>query len=212
MNVSRPSEAVVPTLDGPVLITLAKLAVPVTGRQVHRLAGVGSEAGVRNVLTRLVHQGIVRASPAGSAVLYVINREHLAWPAVQSLAGLRGQLLQRLRSELEGWRPRARSAAVFGSAARGDGDADSDIDLLLIRRRNTDGDDEAWQAQVSVLRDHATAWTGNNCQIYDIGTVDLERHIAANDSLVTAWRADAITVCGVDLRSLLRDLGHRVTA
>lgn len=211
MNVSRPSETVVPTLDGPVLVALAKLTGPVTGRQVHQLAGVGSEAGVRNVLTRLVHQGIVRANPAGSAMLYAINREHLAWPAVQALGDLRTQLLHRLRSELDGWDPPARSAAVFGSTARGDGDADSDIDLLLIRQRSTDGDDDAWQSQVSLLRDQVMAWTGNDCQIYDIGTDDLERHIAANDPLVTAWRTDAITVCGVDLRALLRELGHRIT-
>lgn len=212
MNVSMPSEAVVPTLDGPVLVALAKITGPVTGRQVHQLTGVGSEAGVRNVLNRLVHQGIVRAGPAGSAVLYAVNREHIAWPAVQALAGLRGELLARLRGALGDWDPRPRTAALFGSVARGDGGTDSDIDLLLIRQRRTDADDEAWQAQVSRLREHITAWTGNACQVYDIGSDDLERHIAAYDPLVTAWRTDAITVCGTDLRGLLRDLGHRVTA
>lgn len=212
MNVSMPSEAVVATLDGPVLVALAKLTGPVTGRQAHRLTGVGSEAGVRNVLTRLVHQGTVRASPAGSAVLYAVNREHIAWPAVQALAGLRGELFARLRSALSDWAPRPRTAALFGSVARGDGDADSDIDLLLIRQRRTDADDEAWQAQASRLREDVMAWTGNTCQVYDIGSDDLERHIAAHDPLVTAWRRDAITVCGADLRVLLRDLGHRVTA
>jgi predicted nucleotidyltransferase len=207
-----PSEAVVPTLDGPVLIALARLTGPVTGRQLHRLIEVGSEAGVRNVLTRLAHQGIVRASPAGSAVLYAVNREHVAWPAVQALAGLRGELLSRLRSALGAWDPRPRTAALFGSVARGDGDADSDIDLLLIRQRRTHVEDEAWQAQVARLREDVTAWTGNTCQVYDIGSDDLQRHIAARDPLVTAWRTDAITVCGTDLRGLLRDLGHRVTA
>ena len=212
MNVSMPSDAVVPTLDGPVLVALAKLTGPFTGRQVHQLTGVGSEAGVRNVLTRLVHQGIVRANPVGSAVLYAVNREHIAWPAVQALAGLRGELLARLRSALGDWDPRPRTAALFGSVARGDGDADSDIDVLLIRQRRTDADDEAWQAQVSRLREDVTAWTGNTCQVYDIGSDDLGRHIAAGDPLVTAWRGDAITVCGTDLPGLLRDLGHRVTA
>jgi hypothetical protein len=211
VNVSMPSEAIVPTLDGPVLVTLAKLAGPVTGRQVHQLTGVGSEAGVRNVLTRLVHQGIVHASPAGSAVLYSVNREHIAWPAVQALAGLRGEMFSRLRSALSDWDPRPRTAALFGSVARGDGDADSDIDLLLIRQRRTAADNEAWQGQVSRLREDVMAWTGNTCQVYDIGSDDLERHIAVHDPLVTAWRGDAITVCGTDLRGLLRDLGHRVT-
>lgn len=210
MNVSMPSDAIVPTLDGPVLVTLANLAGPVTGRQVHQLTGVGSEAGVRNVLTRLVHHGIVHASPAGSAVLYSLNREHIAWPAVQVLAGLRGELLSRLRNAISVWDPKPRTAAVFGSVARGDGDADSDIDLLLIRHRRTAADSEAWEGQVSRLGEDVMAWTGNTCQVYDIGSADLERHIAVHDPLVTAWRADAITVYGTELRSVLRDLGHRV--
>jgi DNA-binding GntR family transcriptional regulator len=210
VNVSMPSEAVIPTLDGPVLVALAKLAGPVTGRRVHQLAGVGSEAGVRNVLTRLVHQGIVHASPAGSAVLYSVNREHIAWRAVQALAGLRGELFSRLRNALSDWDLRPRTAALFGSVARGDGDADSDIDLLLIRQRRTAADNEAWQGQVSRLREDVMAWTGNTCQVYDIGSDDLERHIAVHDPLVAAWRADAITVYGTELRGVLRDLGHRV--
>jgi hypothetical protein len=60
-------------------------------------------------------------------------------------------------------------------------------------------------------REDVMAWTGNACQVYDIGTDDLERHIAAHDPLVTAWRDDATTVYGTDLRGLLRDLGRRVT-
>ena len=212
MNVSMPSEAVVPSLDGPVLVALAKLTGSVTGRQVHQLAGTGSEAGVRNVLTRLVHQGIVRASPAGSAVLYAINREHVAWPAVQAIAGLRGEFLARLRSAFGDWQPRPRSAALFGSVARGDGDSDSDVDLLLIRQRRTDIDDRQWQVQVARMREDVMVWTGNACQVYDISTEDLERHIAARDPLVAGWQRDALTVGGADLRGLLRDLGHRVTA
>lgn len=212
MNVSRPSEAVVPSLDGPVLMALATLTAPVTGRQVHQLTGSGSEAGVRNVLTRLVHQGIVRATRAGSAFLYAVNREHVAWPAVQALAGLRGEFLSRLRTTFADWKLRPRSAAVFGSLARGDGDSDSDIDMLLIRQRGTAIDDEVWQAQVAQLREDVLSWTGNFCQVYDIGTADLERSISAHDPLVAGWRREAITVSGADLRGLLRDLGYRVTA
>ena len=153
-----------PTLDGPVLLTLAKLTGPVTGRQVHQLTGIGSEAGVRKVLTRLVRHGLVREYPAGGAYLCSINREHLAWPAVEELAGMRGQLLARLRQALDR------------------------------------------------LRADVRAWTGNSCQIYELGSDDLQRHIAAGDPMVAAWRTDAITVAGTDLRGLLRDLGHRASA
>jgi predicted nucleotidyltransferase len=207
-----PSEAVVPTLDGPVLVTLARLNSPVSGRRVHQLCGMGSEAGVRNVLNRLTHQGLVHASEAGSAVLYALNRDHLAWPAVEALAGIRGELLARLRGEFGTWAPRARAAALFGSAARGDGNADSDIDILLIRQRRTNPDTEAWKAQTTKLRENVTAWTGNLCQLYDIGSDDLETHIRAGEPILAEWRRDAITLAGADLRRLLRDLGHRISA
>jgi predicted nucleotidyltransferase len=211
MDLSMPSLSVVPTLDGPVLVTLAGLSTPVSGRRIHQLCGVGSEAGVRNVLNRLVHQGVVHASEAGSAVLYAANREHLAWPAVSALAGMRGQLLARLRDEFGAWGPRVRSAALFGSAARGDGTSDSDIDLLVVRQRRTDPNGEAWQSQLARVRERVAAWTGNPCQVYEIGSDELEMHIAAGEPIVAEWRRDAITVAGADLRGLLRDLGHRVT-
>ena len=207
MNVASPSEAIVPTLDGPVLVALARLNGPVTGRQVHHLTGVGSEAGVRNVLNRLQHQGIVTAVPAGSAWLYSINRQHIAWPTVQMLAGLRGQLLVRLREAFEAWDPRPRSAALFGSAAREEGNEDSDIDIVVVRQRTTTPG-ETWLAQVAILREDVKAWTGNNCQVYDIGSDELQRHIDLPDPLVPAWRRDAITVSGADFRRLLGVRGN----
>ncbi len=207
MNVASPWEAIVPTLDGPVLVALARLSGPVTGRQVHRLAGAGSEAGVRNVLNRLERQGIVTALPAGSAWLYSINREHIAWPAVRVIAGLRGELLVRLRDTFAAWDPRPRTAALFGSAAREDGSEGSDIDIVVVRQRTTAAS-EAWLEQISILREDVRAWTGNTCQVYDIGSDDLKRHIDSADPLVAEWRRDAVTVSGADFRRLLSVRGN----
>ena len=212
MDVSAPYQAVVPTLDGAVLTTLARLNGPITGRQAHHLAGVGSEAGVRNALNRLVAQGTVLTSQAGSAWLYEVNREHVAWPAVAALAGIRGEFLSRLRARLGEWSIRARSAALFGSAAREDGDAGSDIDLLLIRQDRTDPDDPVWAEQIAQLKADIAAWTGNHAQVYELDADGLSRHIAADQPIVAEWRRDAITLAGAELRNLLRELGHRQPA
>lgn len=201
-----------PTLDGAVLVTLAKVSGAVTGRQVHQLAGTGSEAGIRNVLNRLVDQGIVRASHAGSAYLYAVNREHVAWPAVQALAGLRGELLSRLKFEFGTWELRARCAALFGSAARGDGDENSDIDILLLHSKRANEDPDTWQAQLDRLRDLVNVWTGNYCQLYNIHDDEILRMIAEHDPLLAEWRRDAIPLAGADIRNLLRDLGYRTNA
>jgi predicted nucleotidyltransferase len=211
MNIAVPSQAVVPTLDGIVLVTLAKLSTPVTGRQVHQLTGRASEAGVRNVLNRLVHQGIVRARPAGSAWLYEANREHIAWPAVTALAALRGELLSRFKSEFGTWTLRVRCAAMFGSAARGDGDADSDIDILLLHATHADEDSDTWQAQVDRLRELVHMWTGNACQVYDLRDDEILRLIAERHPILAEWRRDAIPLAGTDIRNLLRDLGYRMS-
>ncbi|HST49176.1 nucleotidyltransferase domain-containing protein [Jatrophihabitans sp.] len=203
-----PSEAVVPTLDGAVLTALARLTGPVTGRQVHQLAGVGSEAGVRKALTRLVAQGTVRASQAGSAWLYAVNREHVAWPAITALAGLQDLFLSRLRRGLEEWSLQARSVALFGSAARHDGTVDSDIDLLLVRQNHTHPDDPVWAEQIAQLKSDVAAWTGNHAQVYELDVDELTRHITDGHPIVDEWRRDALTLAGDDLRNLLRELGH----
>lgn len=212
MNVSAPFEAVVPSLDGPVLAALAGLASPATVPQVRRIIGVGSVAGVRKVLVRLARQGVLIETTAGAVRLYALNREHLAWPAIRILVGMRGALLDRLREAFDGWAARPYCAALYGSAARGDGDADSDIDILVVRRPEVAADDATWQAQQDGLREDVTAWTGNTCQIYDIGDDELVRHVGEGAAIVAAWRADAVTVAGPELRGLLRDLGQRGSA
>src|SRR5690606_12374715 len=84
MDWSVPVNAVIPGLEGPVLQVLAAADEPLTGSEVHRRAGTGSNAGIRLALERLVRIGTVAQSPAGSALLYRVNRDHLAWPAISA--------------------------------------------------------------------------------------------------------------------------------
>jgi hypothetical protein len=133
MDLSDPTRAVTPTLDGPVLAVLAAAGRPLTAGEVAAEAARGSEIGIRRSLARLVEQGIVRATIVGRNRVHELNRDHVAAGVAVALAGLRLELWRRLRAELAGWDPPPLYAAVFGSAARGDGDAASDIDLLLVR-------------------------------------------------------------------------------
>lgn len=201
MDVAAPITAVVPTLDAHVLTVLARANRPLTGQQVHRLAGHGSPNGIRNVLTRLTHQGIVHAAAAGQATIYTANRAHLAWDGVESLTNIRKTLVARLSEAIGNWNPPAVSAALFGSAARGDGHADSDIDVLFIRADHTGL--KGWNANVDDLRDAVTSWTGNNCQIYDITETELRTHLDAREPIVEDWRKDAIDLAGEPIARLL---------
>ncbi len=202
MDVSHPLRGVIPTLDAPVIETLAGTSRPLSGREVNRLAGVGSTRGVRLVLRRLVAQGIVLADERSNAVFYRANRDHLAWPALESMVRLRVALQARLSMEITAWPIAALHASIFGSAARGDGDSSSDIDLLLIRPDEIDFA-ERWDEQVDRLRDGVPRWTGNRCHAFDIGRSRLLEHVAAHDPLVDAWLDDGVHLAGSNLRSLL---------
>jgi hypothetical protein len=194
MDVGRPIASIIPTLDGTILQVLARTTRRLTGREVHKLAGVGSESGVRLALGRLVDHGLVEATQAGKATLYVGNRDHLAWPAIEILSRLREHLVNKLEAAICTWPIPPLAAALFGSAARGDGDNDSDIDILLISPR--EADDPGWDEQVDQLRDQVIRWTGNICQIYEITKDELVEHIVNREPIVEEWRRDAVVLFG----------------
>lgn len=195
MDVGSPISSVIPTLDGPILQVLAKTTRPLTGREVHQLAAVGSESGIRLALTRLAHHGLVHATPAGKATLYTVNRDHIAWHGIDLLTKIRQHLLSRIADTIGSWEVPPVTAAMFGSSARGDGNPDSDIDILLIAPPETSADIR-WSEQVDTLRDQITGWTGNTCQIYEITEGEYDDHIAADEPLINEWRRDAIVLFG----------------
>ena len=166
MDLSDPTRAVTPTLDGAVLAVLAASGKPLTVGQVAAQAARGSEIGIRRVLARLVEQGIVRATVMGRNQVHELNRDHVAAGIATSLANLRNELWNRLRAEFGNWPEPPAFAYVFGSAARGDGDDASDIDLLLVRLPSVAS--ESWESQVDRLRGLVAGWTGNQLQVVEV--------------------------------------------
>lgn len=203
MDVSEPSRCVIPTLEGPVLDVLARTRAPLAGREVARLARAGSEAGVRLALHRLVDQGVVLAHERGGAVFYELNHDHLAFPAIQILVGLRRELLDRLIDLFPTWAVPPLHASLFGSAARRDGDTRSDIDVLLIHADEIDEDSEPWTSQVDDLRERVRRWTGNHCQLYQVDEQGIATHVRRKAGIVPEWARDSITLFGPDVSHFL---------
>jgi DNA-binding transcriptional ArsR family regulator len=195
MDLSDPTRAVTSTLDGPVLAALARSGRPLTVGEVAAQAVRGSEIGIRRSLARLTEQGIVIAMQMGRNQVHELNREHLAAPIADALAGLRSELWARLRALLAGWDPAPLYACVFGSAARGDGGPDSDIDAFVVHppfpgevaipgrildtvaaalphintlTPATPEREEQWETQVEQLHDRVFRWTGNALQVLDV--------------------------------------------
>ncbi len=206
MDISQPIRAVIPTLDGPVLVVLAGTRRPLTTLEIHRLARVGSSQGVRRALERLASQGVVRGDHRGNAIYYVANRDHVAWPAIEILARLRATLRERLVEEMRRWEIQPIHGSLFGSAARGDGDATSDIDILLVKPDLEVRQVEEWDVQVDGLRERVHALTGNRCQAFVLTRDRLAEHVAALDPLVKSWADDGVHLVGARLGQVIGDL------
>jgi DNA-binding transcriptional ArsR family regulator len=210
MNVSSPQTAVTGSaVQSAVLAVLAASTKAMTGREVARLASVGSDRGVRLALNRLAEQGIVETQQVPPAVLYKLNREHIAAPIVMALAGLRAELLKRLREGLAGWQVPAAHASMFGSAARGDGGVDSDIDLFVVRPASVEADDPVWRGQVDAISHDIERWTGNHASISEVGEADLTRLAGERPPIVDDLVAEAITLAGLPAGRLFSDASAR---
>ena len=186
MDVSMPITTVVPSLDGPVLAALAATAGPMGLGAVHARAGRGSKSGIRSVLLRMVGEGLVLEVPGG----YVLNRDHLAAPAVELLASLHGELTNRIRGAVEAWPVHPVLVGLFGSTARRDGDANSDIDVLVI------SDDPDLDECVDELAEQIRRWTGNQAQVIGRIPKEIARLRRAKEPILAEWTRDLVVIAG----------------
>ena len=186
MDVSMPIMTVVPSLDGPVLAALAATTEPMGLGTVHNRAGRGSKSGVRSVLLRMVDDGLVIEVPGG----YLLNRDHLAAPAVELLASLHGELTNRIRSVVEEWNIAPRLVGLFGSASLRDGDANSDIDVLVV------SDDPDLDERVDALAEQIRRWTGNRAQVIGRSPNEIARLRRAKEPILAEWTRDLVVITG----------------
>jgi predicted nucleotidyltransferase len=222
VDLTDPTRAVTPTLDGPVLAVLAAAGRAMTVGEIAAQTARGSEIGVRRSLGRLVEQGIVRATEMGRNRVHELNRDHVAAPIAVSLAGLRLELWRRLREVLGKWKVRPVYACAFGSAARGDGAPESDIDVLLVHppfpgeKRHgrsttlrhilgaaaldltlpatTQADADRWRRQVDDLHPAVRSWTGNPLQVVDMSAFEWAERGRASAALLEEIDRNAVVL------------------
>ncbi|WP_291044478.1 nucleotidyltransferase domain-containing protein [Herbiconiux sp.] len=192
MRLQSPFGVVTSAVDGDVLAVLARSESGFTVTELHAAIRGRSSEGVRNALSRLVGEGIVRREPVGRNALYTLNRDHLAAPAIVQLAGLGDLFRERLRGELGGWSEPPVFAALFGSAARGAMRTDSDIDVLLVRGADPTA---VWELQVAEITRRIHGWTGNDPRLIDFSAAEL-RGAAAHEPLVASVLDEGITLVG----------------
>lgn len=205
MDLSRPFAAVSPGVESDVLVVLAGASAARTGREVARLSG-RSPTGVQHALERLVEEGLVDRVAAGRSFLYSLNRSHLLAPAVEVMAGVRWELVRRLRDLIGDWRAPPVHSSLFGSAARGEGNARSDIDLLVVRPTDIESEDPVWRDQVDRLAEQVLSWTGNHAGTVEVPEGDLPRLRQDRPAVVDQLARQGIDLAGLSIRDLLRDV------
>ncbi len=197
MDVSNPMGDVIPSAHAPVLAVLAATTSPLTGRKVAELTEPHvSQARVAAILRGLVAAGVVDRTPAGSASLFSLNRDHLAAPAVELLASLRAKLWGRMVDDVQAWVHKPDAVVVYGSAARGDGGAESDIDVLVVRPATVDAEDAAWHRDLTTFAGRVTRWTGNPCELLDRSPQELASMARNGERLLGEIRRDGRAVVG----------------
>ena len=189
MDLGAPVLDVAPAVRGALLQALARLEQPVTRRRLATAAGV-APGNASAVIEELIRAGLVSETVAGRSSMVQLNRSHLAAGPVMALAGLRGELIRRLRERLSAW-PELQGAWLFGSVARGDADGDSDIDLLIVA---TDLQSPDLHERLAQLQTDVRSWTGNDLQLIEHSQASWRKLVGAKNPLVGQIRLDGIAL------------------
>lgn len=111
MQLNKPFDVVMPTLDGDVLAVLASARETFTINQVNRILTSASAEGIPEVLNRLSAQGVVIHGQVGRTHTYRPNTEHLAAEPILTLAQLASTLLERIETSMRDWAQQVNSLA-----------------------------------------------------------------------------------------------------
>lgn len=203
MNLRHPIQDLIPGVRGVVVELLAQTSQPLTGNQLAALSGGRvSQSSVSRAVSGLEQSGLVNAWPAGRAVLYELNRDHVLAEAVLRAVSARATLLGRISALVERWEPSPRAVWLFGSAAREQTREASDVDLLVVG--DDHGDERSWSEQLARLAESVRMWSGNDCELLEYTQPELRELGSAGDPLITSLRRDAIVIFGARPRDVLR--------
>lgn len=194
MHLGSPLSTLTGHLDAAVIRVLARTHTTLNGRQIHRLAGVGSPFGINSALSRLVSGGLATASIKPHATLYRLNRDHILWPTVEAALGALAELRSRIQRYAAEHGPAEVTVILFGSVARGDATSDSDVDLLVIVPDDTTNEES--DSFIYELSERVRMWTGNIAQIIGMTCTEFRESSGREDALVDEWLTEGEVLIG----------------
>lgn len=199
MYLNHPIEALASPDKARVLTVLCRAGLPLSGRMIASLTGSVSQPTVSRLLATFARSGLVLRVPGG----YEINREHLAYRAVEALLDSRDELRRRVGKAVATWSDEPVAVVLFGSTARGEAGRSSDVDLLIVRPLDVAADDPQWAQAVATLAEQVQLWTGSGCDVLEYDPAELEQLTGSGDPLVDALLRDGVTLAGSELRRIM---------
>lgn len=199
MTLSRPLEDLISPEKALVLTVLERTGQPLTGRTIAALTGTVSQPTTSRLLIELGQHGLVVKVPGG----YELNRDHLAYRAIEALLGARDELQRRVAEDVNAWESPPLSVILFGSAARHQETLASDIDLLVVRPTTVPFDDQRWAMNVTNLSERVSRWCGSPCEVLEYSPDELAEMKGTDDPLIPSLIRDGITFAGTSLDTLL---------
>lgn len=203
MLLHRPFEALTPTLDGDVLLVLARADAAFTGGELARLIPHASTDGVRKAAQRLVEHGTVTLEPVGNAYTYRLNRDHVLADPIMAIAAAHDRVSERVRAHVDQWPTPPTAVMLFGSAARREMAPDSDIDVLVV------GSEQVEDAMFELAK-YLSSWTGNDVRPLRLDEAEVVKRLADHDALLDSILRDGRVLWGPD--RYLRQLRGRQAA
>ena len=191
--------------DRAVLQVLLRSEVGLSGRAIARVTGL-SQSSAQRALVRLRDRGVVLTTDVPPSLLYRINPDHVAMPALIELLALPEQIRARAAEQVASWRVQPVSAVLCGSVAHGDAHAGSDVDMLVVRPSRTRADQPVWEEQVATLSAALQRWTGLPASIIELTATDVRRGLHDGEAYLLD-AADGLMVAGQPLRELGRRAG-----
>jgi predicted nucleotidyltransferase len=174
---------------------LMRSDVALSGRALGRMTGLSQSTAQRG-LVQLRDRGLVLSENAPPSLLYRLNRDHLALPALTELLNLREQLRERAAAHLAKWALPAAAAVLYGSVARDEAMAGSDVDLLLVRPPRLRPDEPEWEPQVADLSVWLTRWTGRPASIIEMTAAEIRQGLSAGEPYLVAAAAEGVLLIG----------------
>jgi predicted nucleotidyltransferase len=208
MDLANPMQSVIPSAHGAVLSALTRTGLPLSGRRIAELTRPRfSQRRVNDVLRQLADAGIVLRESRPPSNLYRLNHDHVAAEGISALSRMWATLVARIRDELEAWSVPPEAAWLFGPAARGNGTEQSDIDVFLVLPASgleSEAVATLWERQTEGLAEKIKTWSGNRCELIEMGGAELSAAVERDDLLIRDLRKQAVQLTGRHPRALLR--------